>query len=580
MKSIIKNVISILVITVIGMFVGYYIGSSKNGIGRAAEDKMEYNKTIAIVNLDEGIEVQGNEENYGMRLTDMVSDDIIVTGLEDARKGVEYGIYSAYLVIPSAFSQNIATITDKPVKSVLSYTIGKNLEGEERETVIYRVEDILEVFRSNISKVYLASILAEYHEAQDSASTIITNDATDMELLQEVQGEDLIAYIEVPEATKVENTISELDLQENYTATHDNTKKIGDAYRSYYTEGKEDLENIRQDFQSVDDSMTEYQTSVNDLRDTVKGIINNKWDDSELVKKEEQAYEAVKKELVGTVENQENETEEKEEGILVKYNNILEPYRQAVTEKLDEYDTVENKYRELIATLQEHEAELEEIGIEIPDPGEDIEKEIIVNGEVYTEIPQVDVAEVEQKLDSLIQTAVVAADSRKQVLDEKMEEWQASGQKIDDVDQAYITMRDTYKEKNKVLAEFDLTKYIDDNEIDTYLSNIDKSLDDVEEKVKDQENDYEKYASDVYEAAENDIDTFEKRIEDGQAESEQKLFEGLESAKKSRAENSMTNHQLLNTLISRLPYTRLGDLENKTVYDFIASPFETQKQSE
>ena len=340
------------------------------------------------------------------------------------------------------------------------------------------------------------------------------------------------------------------------------------------------MENIRQDFQSVDDSMTEYQTSVNDLRDTVKGIINNKWDDSELVKKEEQAYEAVKKELVGTVENQENETEEKEEGILVKYNNILEPYRQAVTEKLDEYDTVENKYRELIATLQEHEAELEEIGIEIPDPGEDIEKEIIVNGEVYTEIPQVDVAEVEQKLDSLIQTAVVAADSRKQVLDEKMEEWQASGQKIDDVDQAYITMRDTYKEKNKVLAEFDLTKYIDDNEIDTYLSNIDKSLDDVEEKVKDQENDYEKYASDVYEAAENDIDTFEKRIEDGQAESEQKLFEGLESAKKSRAENSMTNHQLLNTLISRLPYTRLGDLENKTVYDFIASPFETQKQSE
>ena len=137
MKSIIKNVISILVITVIGMFVGYYIGSSKNGIGRAVEDKMEYNKTIAIVNLDEGIEVQGNEENYGMRLTDMVSDDIIVTGLEDARKGVEYGIYSAYLVIPSAFSQNIATITEKPVKSVLSYTIGKNLEGEERETVMH-----------------------------------------------------------------------------------------------------------------------------------------------------------------------------------------------------------------------------------------------------------------------------------------------------------------------------------------------------------------------------------------------------------------------------------------------------------
>ena len=241
---------------------------------------------------------------------------------------------------------------------------------------------------------------------------------------------------------------------------------------------------------------------------------------------------------------------------------------------------MKNKYRELIATLQEHEEELEKIGIEIPDPGEDIEKEIIVNGEVYTEIPQVDVAEVEQKLDSLIQTAVMAADSRKQVLDEKMEEWQSSSQKIDDVDQSYVTMRDTYKEKNKALAEFDLTKYIDDNEIDTYLSNIDKSLEDVEEKVKDQENDYEKYASDVYEAAENDIDTFEKRIEDGQAESEQKLFEGLESAKKSRAENSMTNHQLLNTLINRLPYTRLGDLENKTVYDFIALPFETQKQSE
>ena len=40
MKSIIKNVISILVITVIGMFVGYYIGISKIVIGMGAEDKM------------------------------------------------------------------------------------------------------------------------------------------------------------------------------------------------------------------------------------------------------------------------------------------------------------------------------------------------------------------------------------------------------------------------------------------------------------------------------------------------------------------------------------------------------------
>lgn len=106
------------------------------------------------------------------------------------------------------------------------------------------------------------------------------------------------------------------------------------------------------------------------------------------------------------------------------------------------------------------------------------------------------------------------------------------------------------------------------------------SLRGVETKVGNQTAEYEEYAARVYEAAENDIRSFEAEIARGQEQSEKKLIQGLEGAKNSRQENNENNIRLLNELITQMPYTRIGEVENREVYDFIAEPILTNNRSE
>lgn len=85
-----------------GLVTGYFIGNvmhdgetvqtvvtEQTPVVVEENTKVKYSDVIAIVNLDEGI-VQGNTTlNYGNTLISTVTANIKVTGLQDARNGIE-----------------------------------------------------------------------------------------------------------------------------------------------------------------------------------------------------------------------------------------------------------------------------------------------------------------------------------------------------------------------------------------------------------------------------------------------------------------------------------------------------------
>ena len=59
---------------------------------------------FAIVNLDEGINNDGETISYSQALLGTLDVQYEVTNLEAARQGIQDGRYSAYLIIPGTFS--------------------------------------------------------------------------------------------------------------------------------------------------------------------------------------------------------------------------------------------------------------------------------------------------------------------------------------------------------------------------------------------------------------------------------------------------------------------------------------------
>ncbi len=72
---------------------------------------------IALVNMDEGANYRDEERNFAAEIIPNLEGNYIVTGLEDAKRGVNEGRYGAYIVIPSTFSSSVASINAIPTSA-------------------------------------------------------------------------------------------------------------------------------------------------------------------------------------------------------------------------------------------------------------------------------------------------------------------------------------------------------------------------------------------------------------------------------------------------------------------------------
>ena len=91
----------VFAILAIGIYVGTLIGDYRNDqINGSLQNSMK----VALVNLDEGVIYQDKQRNFANEILGSYSDNYVMTGLEDAKAGIENGRYAAYIIIPSEFS--------------------------------------------------------------------------------------------------------------------------------------------------------------------------------------------------------------------------------------------------------------------------------------------------------------------------------------------------------------------------------------------------------------------------------------------------------------------------------------------
>ena len=74
------------------------------------------------------------------------------TGLEDAKRGIENGKYSAYMILPGTFSEAVESINGTPQKAVLEYAIAPNLTRDAQAKAIYSVGNAYTTLNNGISE--------------------------------------------------------------------------------------------------------------------------------------------------------------------------------------------------------------------------------------------------------------------------------------------------------------------------------------------------------------------------------------------------------------------------------------------
>lgn len=223
------------------------VSATVSGADLLAENTKQVNiKTIAVVNADAGTYVNDEYINYAGRMLNFLDENYVMTNIESARTGVENGTYAAYILIPSSFSDNLVSLNRVPEKTGLEYAINDNLIEERRVETIYRIVDFERQLNEEMSYMYVASVLEQFHDVQDGAQTIMDNDVKETELILAIQAADLIEMVPVPEILYVDYSVEPLDVTDYNNKNEEIISEIDSSYVYFISLSEADMANLQQ----------------------------------------------------------------------------------------------------------------------------------------------------------------------------------------------------------------------------------------------------------------------------------------------------------------------------------------------
>lgn len=227
-KKLLGRSVKIIMLLVIGGVLGIWLNFEYQ---EHLEEKSEKIQIIAVVNMDEGVSVNDEQINYASQLIQFPSDNFVITGLNEAKLGIENGVYAAYIVIAADFSKAVLSIQDNPEKIILEYAINSKLDEEVEKQVIDDINAFEITLNTNVAYTYVDAILAAFHEVQDDSITILQNDKDELLTLQNVDGEELVSWMQQQELTNVVNETGQV----NVSTYLENNEIILNAMKQEYS---------------------------------------------------------------------------------------------------------------------------------------------------------------------------------------------------------------------------------------------------------------------------------------------------------------------------------------------------------
>ena len=239
----------------IGVFCGTKL--NKDNQERVIE---EINKSsdIALINLDEGVEIEGKKLYYAQNLLSTQGENLKFTSLNDAKIGLENGTYAAYILIPSTFSASIESINEKPVKVELEYELSDKLAPESKAGIVKDIEDFKLKLSNDISYMYVSAVMDEFHNAQDNSKLVLDNDKKELESMSLIKVRDVISPIDFPEIEFVEFVRNRLEIEPIVSSNLELIDAMKNSLLEKIQLGKDDYESVSKDKGLLDEGSKDF----------------------------------------------------------------------------------------------------------------------------------------------------------------------------------------------------------------------------------------------------------------------------------------------------------------------------------
>lgn len=169
-KSLWRNkilmIVLVFIIAIPAIYTTLFLGSMWDPYGKLD------NLPVAVVNLDEPVEYEGETLNVGQKLVDKLKDDgslcFNFTDADQAERGLKNGTYYMVITVPKNFSENATTLMDAvPKKMELDYKTNPGTNYIAMKMSETALEKIKTSVAQEVTKTYAETIFDKISEAGD-----------------------------------------------------------------------------------------------------------------------------------------------------------------------------------------------------------------------------------------------------------------------------------------------------------------------------------------------------------------------------------------------------------------------------
>lgn len=169
-KSLWRNkilmIVLVFIIAIPAIYTTLFLGSMWDPYGKLDE------LPVAVVNLDEPVEYEGETLNVGQKLVDKLKDDgslcFNFTDADQAERGLKNGTYYMVITVPKNFSENATTLMDTvPKKMELDYKTNPGTNYIAMKMSETALEQIKTSVAQEVTKTYAETIFDKISEAGD-----------------------------------------------------------------------------------------------------------------------------------------------------------------------------------------------------------------------------------------------------------------------------------------------------------------------------------------------------------------------------------------------------------------------------
>jgi len=176
----------IIACTITAFIFGLRIGARTEAEQHQNQPAQEtVNSTIAVVNADAGVELNGIHLNYAAAIIDTLDYRFALVSPAMAQTGLTSSMYSAVVTFPSNVSTRILTFNAyQPQRVLLDFVISPGLSDREFLQTHLAITELQLAINNTLASTYVSSILRQFHYAQDHVGSVFYNTIADLMALE------------------------------------------------------------------------------------------------------------------------------------------------------------------------------------------------------------------------------------------------------------------------------------------------------------------------------------------------------------------------------------------------------------